>query len=50
MHNKLGKKKKVGEVSKGQIKAKLKKSKRLSLPDGVGGPRAGSQVFKGFGF
>lgn len=50
MHTKLEKKKKVGEVSKGQIKIKLKKSKRLSLPDGVGRPRAESQVFKGFEF
>ena len=48
MHNRLGGK--VGEVSKGQIKIKVKKSKRLSLPDGVGGPRAESLVLKGFGF
>ena len=48
MHNRLGGK--VGEVSQGQIKIKVKKSKRLSLPDGVGGPRAESLVLKGFGF
>lgn len=48
MYNKLGET--VGKVSKGQIKIKLKKSKRISLPDGVGGPRAESLVLKGFGF